>query len=72
MDLYGSLETISHETNGEVNDFHYSENAHKLISDMFKEIILNPIDRKKYVVNTHNPIFRPDINKKSKSKISFI
>ena len=70
MDFYGSLETISHETNEEVNDFHYSENAHKLISNMFKEIILNPTERKKYRLETHKPVFRPDINKKS--KISFI
>ena len=70
MDFYGSLETISHETNGRINDFHYSENAHKLLSDMFIEIIKNPKKRKKYRLETHNAIFRPDINKKS--KISFI
>jgi hypothetical protein len=68
MDFYGSLETISHETNGEVNDFHYSENAHKLLSNMFKEIILNPTERKKYRLETNKPVFRPNINKESKIK----
>jgi hypothetical protein len=70
MDFYGSLETISHETKGVINDFHYSENAHKLLFDMFIETIKHPEQRKKYRLKTHNPIFRPNINKKS--KISFI
>jgi hypothetical protein len=65
MDFYGSLETISHETNENIRDWHYSENAHKLLSDIFIEIISNPTERKKYRLETHDPIFRPDINSNS-------
>jgi hypothetical protein len=65
MDFYGSLETIFHETNEEIRDWHYSESAHKILSDIFIEILENPKERKKYRLNTHNPIFRPDINSKS-------
>jgi hypothetical protein len=43
---------------------------HVDLLDEFIEIIKNPKERKKYRLETHTPVFRPDINKNS--KISFI
>ena len=39
MDFYGLLETIIHETNNEIQDWHYAEAADRLLADIFKEII---------------------------------
>jgi hypothetical protein len=40
-ECFPSLETISKETNGVVNDNHFSENAHKLIANQLIYTIQN-------------------------------